>query len=630
MANVATLAIKVTTDADKAAADLENVGKSAGGFQSGLNKAALAASGAGIALAAFGRSAMTAASDSQQAAGAVDAVYGQTADTIHAFAKTAATDVGLASSEYEAMAATFGAQLKNMGVATDDLAPQTDELIGLGADLAAQFGGPTSDAVGALGSLMRGETDPIEAYGVSIKQADIAAKKAEMGLSGLTGEADKAATTQAMLALLTEQTADATGAFAREADTAAGQTQRANAQWKDTQAALGTALLPIVAKAGELFSKLGTFVQQNAGAFQVLAGVLGAVVGVVLAVKAATMAWQAAQLVAKAATLAWQGAQWLLNAAMTANPIGLVVAGIAALVAGIVLVVKNWDTITAAFIWTWDWLKANWPLLLGILTGPFGAAVVLVIKNWDTVKSWFSAFLGWFSSLWDRVKSIVGSAFNAISSVVSSVMSRIDSIVDAVTGAIMGAFRAVQNVASSVTGAIGSAFSSAFAFVQSVVEGAINAVTSVIRTITGVASSVASTLRSILAGAFDAVENAGRSAFNAILSPIRAVQSAISSVIGVVQDLIGWLGRIKVPDIGGAIDKITPWSMAPAPARYAAPAVGVGTRASTMTGSVGAGGITINVTGALDPDAVARQIERILRTRSRRVGGVGRLAAGVR
>ena len=82
--NVATLAIKVTTDADKAAADLENVGRSASGFQSGLNKAAAGAAVAGAAIAAFGKSALDAASSSEQAAGAVDAVYGQTASTIHA------------------------------------------------------------------------------------------------------------------------------------------------------------------------------------------------------------------------------------------------------------------------------------------------------------------------------------------------------------------------------------------------------------------------------------------------------------------------------------------------------------------------------------------------------------------
>src|SRR6478735_6402979 len=202
----ATIAIKFVSDTTDATKGFDEVSKSAGGFQSGVDKAAKVAAVGGAALVAFGASAFNAASDAQQASGAVDAAFGGSADAIHKFAQTSAESVGLASGDYEAMAATFGASLKNMGVATDDLAPTTNDLVALGADLAAQYGGSTADAVSALSSLLRGETDPIEKYGVSIKGADLAAQKAAMGLSGLTGEADKAATSQATLALLTEQT----------------------------------------------------------------------------------------------------------------------------------------------------------------------------------------------------------------------------------------------------------------------------------------------------------------------------------------------------------------------------------------------------------------------------------------
>lgn len=41
-------------------------------------------------------------------------------------------------------------------------------------------------------------------------------------------------------------------------------------------------------------------------------------------------------------------AQWLWNAAMTANPIGLIIAGVAALGVGLYFLVKHWDTVTAA------------------------------------------------------------------------------------------------------------------------------------------------------------------------------------------------------------------------------------------------------------------------------------------
>ena len=82
-----------------------------------------------------------------------------------------------------------------------------------------------------------------------------------------------------------------------------------------------------MSKVAEVLGKLAGFVKDNSGAFQKLGFVLAGIAGTILAVKAATMAWQAAQMVAKAATVAWTAVQWLLNAAMTANPIGLIVAG---------------------------------------------------------------------------------------------------------------------------------------------------------------------------------------------------------------------------------------------------------------------------------------------------------------
>ena len=80
--------------------------------------------------------------------------------------------------------------------------------------------------------------------------------------------------------------------------------------------------------------------------------------------------------------------QWLLNAAMNANPIGLVIAAIAALIAIIVILVRNWDRVSAA-------VKNNVEKVLffvSLFTGPVGF-VVSVIKelfnNWHRVTEAF-------------------------------------------------------------------------------------------------------------------------------------------------------------------------------------------------------------------------------------------------
>ncbi len=191
------------------------------------------------------------ASNLEQSLGAVDSVFKAHSETIQGFAQDAAHNVGLSQASYLTFATVVGAQLKNLHIPFEAVAGQTDDLITLGADLAAQFGGSTSDAVQALSSLLRGERDPIERYGVSIKQADINARLASEGLQGLTGDALRQAEIQATLAILWEQTADAQGTFFRESDTFAHKQQVLNAELEQAQTHLGQFLLPAFTKVAE-------------------------------------------------------------------------------------------------------------------------------------------------------------------------------------------------------------------------------------------------------------------------------------------------------------------------------------------------------------------------------------------
>jgi len=114
-------------------------------------------------------------------------------------------------------------------------------------------------------------------------------------------------------------------------------------------------------------------------------------------------------------------AQWLLNVALDANPIGLIVIAIAALVAGLILAYKHSQTfrnivnaafqgVAAAFKFLWtaavfvfDWLKNHWKVILAIVTGPVGLIVLFVTTHWtkihDTIVNGFNAVVGFFSSI---------------------------------------------------------------------------------------------------------------------------------------------------------------------------------------------------------------------------------------
>nr|DAU39504.1 MAG TPA: tail tape measure [Caudoviricetes sp.] len=203
----------------------------------------------------------------EQSVGAIDSVFKESAGQMHAWADSAATSVGLSKNEFNELGTLIGAQLKNGGTAMAELAPQTNKLIGLGADLSSMFGGTTREAVEALSSALKGERDPIERYGVSLKQSEIDAKAAALGFQKVGGSFSNEAQQAATLALIMEQTKDAHGNFAKESDTYAHKVQVLSQQWENFTTGLGEMFLPVAASALEWLMGLGPAIQPVAEEF---------------------------------------------------------------------------------------------------------------------------------------------------------------------------------------------------------------------------------------------------------------------------------------------------------------------------------------------------------------------------
>ncbi len=112
-------------------------------------------------------------------------------------------------------------------------------------------------------------------------------------------------------------------------------------------------------------------------------------------------------------------AQWALNAAMMANPIGLIILGIMALIAVVALVVRYWEPLSAFFSGLWDGIKAafvmGWEVIKSLLMfSPLG----LVIQAWEPLT-------GFFSTLWEGIKNACGAAIDWIA---NKIMGPIEAI----------------------------------------------------------------------------------------------------------------------------------------------------------------------------------------------------------
>lgn len=207
---------------------------------------------AGGAFLAGAKKATDAASQLQQAVGGTDAVFGASADAVEDWAKRAAGAAGLSERAARELTSQIGGLLKGFGFTESEAADLSTQLAQLGADLAATFGGNPEDAVIALGAALRGETDPLERFGIALNQTLVNQKAVELGLAATTSAVDQHAKAQATLSLIMERSADAQGQFGREAESAAGQAAIAAAKAENSAADLGETLLPFYAKINEV------------------------------------------------------------------------------------------------------------------------------------------------------------------------------------------------------------------------------------------------------------------------------------------------------------------------------------------------------------------------------------------
>ena len=148
-------------------------------------------------------------------------------------------------------------------------------------------------------------------------------------------------------------------------------------------------------------------------------------IGTLIAKTAATVASTVAMTATTVATGVWTAAQWLLNAALDANPIGLVVLAILALIAVVILIIKHWGTIKDvtidvwnaikdAVIGAWNWIKAN---VFDKAAAVFEAYIALWGKLFDVI-----------GDVWSKIKSTL--ADNPITRMIDAAIEKIKAIID--------------------------------------------------------------------------------------------------------------------------------------------------------------------------------------------------------
>jgi hypothetical protein len=282
-----------TTDVEGKVKSLEATStKSAGNIAKTLASAfSAAAIGAGI------KKSIDAASDLNETVSKTNVIFGDAAGAIEKTGDTAAKSMGLSKTAYLDAASGLKGLLDNLGLTKDASVKYSQQLVQLGSDLGSFFNKDPAEALDAIQSALRGESEPIRAFNVQLSDAAIKQEALKEGLYDGVGAIDSNAKAQATLALIMQQTTAAQGDFARTSDGAANSQRIAKAEATDAAASFGQVLLPAYTKVvqvvgdvvhvfGELPGPVQTAIIALIG-LVALAGPIGSFIEVVSGIKEA-------------------------------------------------------------------------------------------------------------------------------------------------------------------------------------------------------------------------------------------------------------------------------------------------------------------------------------------------------
>jgi hypothetical protein len=272
-----TLKLSILADVDKLKQSLNVGSKDVDGFAGKIGdfskKAAVAfaavAAAAGAMAIKIGVDAVKAASDLGETISKVNVLFGKSAKDIEKFADGAAASLGQTKQQALDAAATFATFGKSAGLSGENLSKFSIDFVKLSSDLASFNNTSPEQAINAIGSALRGEAEPLRAYGVLLDDASLRQAALELGIISTT---KNALTPQqkvlAAQALIYKQTSAAQGDFERTSDGLANKTRILTAQLENAKTTIGQALLPIVLELANFFSeKVIPIVQKVADAF---------------------------------------------------------------------------------------------------------------------------------------------------------------------------------------------------------------------------------------------------------------------------------------------------------------------------------------------------------------------------
>lgn len=490
---------------------------------------------------------------------------GHFADVLAAASSNANTNVSMMGETFKYCAPVAGA----LGFSVED----TAEAIGL----MGNAGIKASQAGTSMRSIMTNLTGDVKLSGAAIGDVTIATTNADRSMRSLSAiltdcrvafggmtEAGKANNAEALvgknamsgfLALMNAAPEDIEKVFGavnncKDAAKNMADTMQDNLEGQLT--ILKSQLQELAISFGDLLNAMPDGVKRVIMIVALLAAALGPVliiIGKTLSAIGTIMTW-APKLAG--AISAVKGAFAALSATMMANPIAIVIAAIAALVAAFIYLWNTNEEFRQFWIRLWNEIKEVavqvWTAVSQFLFSAWNGIRNTAVAVWNGIRDFFSGLWAGIKTLfttvvtaistflvgaWNGIRATVMAVWNAISAFFGSVWNGIRSVITNVVNGIrtflQSAWNGIRTVITTVMNAIRTVISTVWNGIRTIISTVLNG-------IRGTVNSVWNGIRNTISSVVNGIKNTVSGAFNAMWSGIRGT---ISGIYNTIRDGLG-------------------------------------------------------------------------------------------
>lgn len=256
------------------------------------------------------------------------------------------------------------------------------------------------------------------------------------------------------------------------------------------------------------------------------------------------------------------------SAIMMANPTTWIILGIVAAIAALILIIKNWGTITETIATVWEKVKDavinTWnniySMFVGIFTAILNNPVVQLIVNFVTTE--FNIMKNLITGIWNGIKDIAAGAWEYIKNVV---LGPVLLLCDLVTGN----FTKLKEDASKIFSNLGNALSTIWNGISGIASSIwtaikehigntvgrmVDGIKSPIQKIPGIFSDIFGRVRNFVTSLPGEALRWGRDIIDGIADGIRGAIGKVTGAVKGVADKIRSFLHFSEPDVGPLSD----------------------------------------------------------------------------